>query len=104
MYKKLDEYLSGYFKDDYWYDEGVIIAQEMLNKFTKNDWVNLIAELKMKPLQWQIKYAYIADAGINDKSIAKSLFLLMENDNEELNEVCKDSLRCITSKHNFENN
>jgi len=30
MYEELDEYLSGFFTEDYWYDEGFGIAREML--------------------------------------------------------------------------
>lgn len=33
MYEELDEYLSGYFTDDYWY-EGFGIAREILAGFS----------------------------------------------------------------------
>ena len=102
MYEELDEYLSGYFTEDYWYDEGVGIANEILERFNKYDWEKLLDNILSKSVEWQIRFAYCADSDINDKVIIKSLILLSSIDNNELFVTCIDSLRCIVNSNNAE--
>lgn len=102
MYEELDKYLSGFFTDDYWYDEGFDIATEMLQDFNQNDWNKLLTDIFSKSIEWQIRYAYCADSDINDEIIVKSLILLCSIDNNELFEKCIDSLRVIVNEDNIE--
>lgn len=95
MYLEFDKYLSGYFTEDYWYDDGVMIAEEMLQKFEDGDWELLINEIKSKSIEWQTRYAYCIDVGINHEYALKSLMMLTETDDEELFVTVIDSLRCI---------
>ncbi|UIO40860.1 hypothetical protein LOY85_18900 [Brevibacillus brevis] len=66
MYEELDEYLSGEFTTDYWYDEGFSIAREMLEEFNNNDWEELLNGILLKSTEWQVRYAYCVDSDIND--------------------------------------
>ncbi|WP_315081030.1 hypothetical protein [uncultured Clostridium sp.] len=101
MYEELDEYLSGYFTDDYWYDEGFGIAREILAGFNEYDCEKLLDNILSKSMEWQIRFAYCADSDINDAVIIKSLILLSSIDNDELFETCIDSLRCIANSNNI---
>lgn len=101
MYKELDEYLSGLFTEDYWYDEGVVVAQEILLEFGEGDWNKLLDDIFSKPIEWQIRFAYCADNEVNDEVMIKTLILLAEIDNDELFVTCIDSLRCIINSDNI---
>lgn len=96
MFKELDDYLSVYLSDDYWYDEGFSIAQEMLLKFPPRDWEELSNEVLNKPIEWQRKLAYCLH---NESSMDElnMLLKLLSTDDEELFEICIDSLRSFTS-------
>lgn len=96
MFKELDDYLSGYFSDDYWYDEGFSIAQEMLLKFSPRDWEKLSNEVLNKPIEWQRKLAYCLhnESSMDELNV---LLKLLSTDDEELFEISIDSLRSFTS-------
>ncbi|WP_310552054.1 hypothetical protein [Paenibacillus glufosinatiresistens] len=96
MFTEFDDYLSGYFTDDYWYDEGFSIAQEMLLQFTPPDWEKLSNCMLNKPIEWQRKLAY----GLHNESSMNELNVLLRllgTDDEELFELCIDALRSFTS-------
>ncbi|WP_342547538.1 hypothetical protein NST69_26555 [Paenibacillus sp. FSL P2-0089] len=96
MFIEFDDYLSGYFTDDYWYDEGFLIAQEMLLKFSPRDWGELSNGVLNKPVEWQRKLAYCLH---NESSMDElnMLLILLNTDDEELFEICIDALRSFTS-------
>lgn len=102
MYKELDGYLSVFFTDDYWYDEGFQIAREMLEEFSDNDWENLLSDILSKSIDWQVRFAYCVDSDINDEAVIKSLVLLCDIESEELFETCIDSLRVIVNSENID--
>ncbi|WP_028592263.1 hypothetical protein [Paenibacillus massiliensis] len=101
MYEELDEYLSGEFTTDYWYDEGFSIAREMLEEFNNNDWEELLSQILSKSIDWQVRYAYCVDSDVNDDAVVKSLLLLTSVDDEELFTTCVDSLRVILNSTNI---
>ena len=102
MYEDLEKYLSGFFTDDYWYDEGFEIAREMLAEFNNSDWKKLGDDILSKSIEWQIRFAYCVDSDINDEVIIKFLILLCGIENEELFETCIDSLRVIANSENVD--
>ncbi|MDS0528529.1 hypothetical protein NNC19_22895 [Clostridium sp. SHJSY1] len=102
MYTELDKYLSGFFTEDSWYDDGFEIAREMLEEFNDNDWEKLLSDILLKSVEWQIRFAYCVDSNINDENIIKCLIILSNLDNEALFEGCIDSLRCIVNSENIE--
>lgn len=101
MYEELDEFLSGEFTTDYWYDEGFSIAREMLEEFNNNDWEKLFDFFLSKSIEWQVRYAYCVDSDINDNAVVKSLLLLSTVDDDELFTTCIDSLRVIVNSDNI---
>lgn len=96
MVTEFDDYLSGYFSDDYWYDEGFSIAQEILLEFSPRDWEELSNRVLNKPIEWQRKLAYCLhnESSMDELNI---LLKLLSTEDEELFEICIDALRSFTS-------
>ncbi|WP_342436456.1 hypothetical protein NSS79_24255 [Paenibacillus sp. FSL L8-0436] len=97
MYKELDNLLSADASVDSWYDDGCVIASEMLSEFTPSDWVELSNQVQNKPIEWQRKLAYCLDNECNVNEFNILLSLLSTND-EELFEICIDTLRSFTNQ------
>ncbi|MCY8238600.1 hypothetical protein MOC43_15755 [Bacillus inaquosorum] len=96
MYRELDNLLSAETTEGSWYDDGCIIASDILSDFRADDWGKLKSEVLTKPLEWQKKLAYCMDN--NGSSHEFSILLsLLSIDNEELFEVCIDSLRSLVT-------
>ncbi|MDE7207200.1 MAG: hypothetical protein K2N90_08615 [Lachnospiraceae bacterium] len=77
MFEELDRYISEFeienFAVDYWYDEGVLIAEDMLQKFGDNDWDALIQVLPERTTGWKRRLAYC----FNDSDDLKQLETLL---------------------------
>ncbi|WP_202906789.1 hypothetical protein [Abyssisolibacter fermentans] len=105
MYKEFDGYLDSFAKmpgiNDSWFDDGCVIATEMLQEFTADDWRKLTNSILSKSVMWQTLYAYCVDSDINDEAIIKSLVILCGIDDDELFVTCIDSLRCIINQNNI---
>lgn len=97
MYKEFDDYLSGYFHDDYWYNEGFVIAREIIEKFQKSDWELLLKEIDNKELDWKKRLAYCIDNRDNPYEL-KILLRLFESDDDELLKLTIDSLRLFDNE------
>lgn len=94
MYKELDDYLSLEWSVDHWYDEGCLIAGDILSRFSDNDWNELVDELFNQSVEWQIRLAYCLDQA-NSKYVIKCLLLLTTIDDDELFFTSMESLRSI---------
>lgn len=101
MFKEFDEYISEFEADDfaidYWYDEGVFIAQEMLQDFTEEDWNVLSLNLPVKSIGWKRRLAYCLHDGENIKQL-EILLELIDSDDSELFELVVDSLRSFSNE------
>ncbi|MFD1177324.1 hypothetical protein ACFQ3W_13590 [Paenibacillus puldeungensis] len=96
MYKELDHLLSADTTIDSWYDDGCVIASEMLAEFSPSDWGELSNKVLNKPIEWQRKIAYCLDnkCSVHDFNI---LISLLNTNDEELFEICIDTLRSYSS-------
>ena len=74
MYDKLKKYLLGYLPENYWYDEGVDIARDIISNFTENDWKLLLEQLSEQNIEWKKKLAYC----LYDDSNKYELLVLLE--------------------------
>ena len=61
MYEELDNLLSEEILIDSWYDDGFIIAQNIMNNFSDTDWKRLSEEVLNKDINWQKKLVYCLD-------------------------------------------
>lgn len=101
MFDEFDKYIFEFavedFAVDYWYDEGVDIAENMLSEFEENDWKMLLEVVSERTVEWQKRLAYC----MHDKSDLNQLRVLLnlvETDDSELFEIVVDSLRDFTSE------
>lgn len=53
MYRELDNLLSEESTIDSWYDDGFLIAQSIMNDFSKDDWEKLSNDILNKDLEWK---------------------------------------------------
>ncbi|MDQ0227317.1 hypothetical protein [Metabacillus niabensis] len=96
MYKDLDNLLSAETSVDSWYDDGCMIASEILSEFSTEDWQELARKVLTKPLEWQKKLAYCLDSNCTNYELQILLSLLNIQD-EELFVICIDTLRSYTT-------
>ncbi|MGG3891372.1 hypothetical protein [Metabacillus fastidiosus] len=96
MYRELDNLISAHTTEDSWYDDGCIIAGEILSEFSSKDWEELLSKVLTKPLEWQKKLAYCMDSSCNMYELTILLSFLSTED-EELFEICIDTLRSFTA-------
>lgn len=97
MFKELDNLLSADTTVDSWYDDGCVIASEILSEFSPSDWDELSNQVLSKPIEWQRKIAYCLDNKCSVYELNILISLLNTND-EELFEVCIDTLRSYSSQ------
>lgn len=101
MFDKLDEYITEFENEDYamdyWYDEGVFIAQEMIQDFEKEDWMILLSDLTAKSIGWKRRLAYCLHDG-SDLNQLDILLKLIDTEDSELFELAVDSLRNFSSR------
>lgn len=104
MFDEFDKYIFEFtvedFAVDYWYDEGVDIAEKMLCAFTEDDWKILLETVHERTLEWQ-KYLAYCMHDKNDLNQLKVLLLLVETDDSELFEIVVDSLSSFTSEESL---
>jgi hypothetical protein len=96
MYKELDEILSEDCSEDSWYDDGFIYAQDLLNKFTEENWKTLFKQFNNKSDKWKIKLAYCINDDLGMTGL--ELLLNMLNENDAVIETVIDSLRSFNSE------
>ncbi|AJS58658.1 hypothetical protein [Paenibacillus sp. IHBB 10380] len=96
MYRELDNLISADTTVDSWYDDGCIIASEILSEFSPRDWEQLSSKVLTNSLEWQRKLAYCLDSNCNMYEL-KILLLLISTKDEELFEICIDTLRSFTT-------
>lgn len=97
MYDELDNLLSQETTIDSWYDDGFIIAQDILNDFSTDDWQELEDSVLNKSLDWQKKLVYCLDNQMIEEEI-EIIIKLFDTEDDELLEMCADSLRCFDNK------
>lgn len=97
MYRELDKLLSEESTIDSWYDDGFLIAQNIMNDFSGNDWEKLSNDVLNKDLEWQKKLVYCLDNQIiqEELEIIGKLFCTKD---DELLEMCIDALRSFDNE------
>ena len=88
MIEELDELMKFYDNDNsvisnYWYDEGIEEANEILQKFTDDEWNRLILSLPSRSVIWKKRFVYCL-TDTNNMNHLKALLSIIKTDNEEL--------------------
>ena len=93
---ELDKLLSQETTVDSWYDDGYLIARDIMTEFLEEDWKQLYGLIEDKSVEWKKKLAYSIDNQLIEEEL-KVLFCLLDTDDEELLFMCKESLRSFDS-------
>ena len=91
MFERYQEYLETDFSDDYWSDECIGIAIEILGKFLPEDWISLSNSWRCQSRNWKIRCAETLDGGLTDPGFAILLSMARDSD-EELVMIALESL------------
>ena len=102
MYDELNKYLSGYFTIDYWYDEGVDIAREIISEFKESDWKMLLEEISKKDVEWKKRISYCLYNCDNKYEWLLLVELLNTEEDDELLVISLDSLRSFINMETTE--
>ena len=102
MFDDFDKYIKDFgaedFPGDYWYDEGVLIAEDMLQKFDDIDWDLLKQALPERSNGWKCRLAYCLGKP-DDLRHLEILLALVDTDDTELFVTAVDALRCFKNDH-----
>ena len=102
MFDEFDKYIKDFeaedFVGDYWYDEGVLIAEDMLQKFDASDWDLLKQVLPERSNGWKCRLAYCLGEP-DDPRHLETLLALADSDDTELFVTAVDALRCFKDNH-----
>ena len=105
MFEKFDNFLIDFLvensSEDYWYDCAVTEAQELLCKFTAQDWKKLFQVGNTKSDLWKIRVVYCIEEENGMDGFDFLLSMLNEN-NDEVVEYAIDSLRSFNTE-NYKN-
>ncbi|MCJ2385087.1 hypothetical protein ACL36S_01720 [Lactiplantibacillus plantarum] len=94
MLAELNIYLKGNMSVDYWYDEALFICEELLEKFSDDDWEKLIEESSKESDEW--KKRLVECLGYLHNSYELRIILnFINTDNKDLFIACVDSLRSM---------
>ena len=97
MYIELDNLLSEESTTDSWYDEGFLIAQDIMNDFSEDDWEKISNDVLNKDLEWQKKLVYCLDNKIIQEEL-EIIGKLFSTKDDELLEMCIDALRSFDNE------
>lgn len=97
MYRELDNLLSEESTVDSWYDDGFLIAQSIMNDFSKDDWEKLSNDILNKDLEWKKKLVYCLDNQIIQEEL-EIIGKLLHTKDDELLEMCIDTLRSFDNE------
>lgn len=102
MFEELDDLLSQNVTEDSWYDDGYLIAQDILNDFSKAEWKHLNEVILSKNIEWQKKIVYCLDNQLIEEEL-NIICKLLQIEDKELLEMCVDTLRSFdnTVGHQF---
>ena len=97
MYTELNSLLEQNVTDDAWYDDGFLVAQDIMNNFVAEDWKRLGEEVLSNDIEWQKKLAYCIDNQLIEEEL-NIICKLLQVKNDELLEMCVDSLRSFDNE------
>lgn len=92
MLNQLDEYLKSDMLDDYWYDDALFICEDIIRKFSDEEWRKLKDMLPKEDMCWNIRLVECL-GDINNQYAAECIVKLLNTDNVDLFIACVDSLR-----------
>lgn len=92
MVEEVIRYLTSNCSEDYWYDEGIFICDEIIEQMSETDWDMLGKSLLMMDVQSKVRLAECL-ADVSSTNSTEILIKLCSIDEGNLFVVCIDSLR-----------
>src|SRR5260370_9619977 len=90
-FQEIDTLLAGDYSDDYWSDDVVLTARDLIVHFSPSDWVRLKSAWRSRPPKWQYRCAEVLSRESEGKA-APILLEMIEADDGELAITAADSL------------
>jgi hypothetical protein len=98
MFSQLDKYLNSNFSTDYWADEAICVAEQILSRFSETDWNELTFAIKQRPSEWVLRC--VESLGeINSPFALKALIETAQHSNTEIQIASLDSIRFHVGKN-----
>lgn len=92
MLNELDEYLKSDMLDDYWYDDAMLICENIIRGFSKGEWNELMQMIPKEDMQWNIRLVECL-GDINNQYSIDCIAIMLSTDNDDLFVYCVDYLR-----------
>ncbi|MBN0989739.1 HEAT repeat domain-containing protein [Amphritea pacifica] len=96
MFSNFDKYLGTSFSIDYWSDEGISHAAEIVSEFTEKDWEELISSFPKQSENWLVRCAESLGDVENNSSL-DTLLNLLNSQSEEVQIAALDSMNALLS-------
>lgn len=96
MIERYDAYLDGDFSVNYWSDQGIGIAMELLEEFDDGDWQALRSVVRTKPTAWAIRCAETL-GNLTDPRSFDVLSALLQSTDHEVKLHALDSVNSLLS-------
>jgi hypothetical protein len=95
LLEELNVYLKGKnMNDDYWYDNALFVCQDILEKFTLDDWECLKAESLIETETWKKRLVECLGS-FNNINELEIILNIVDTKNEDLFISAIDALRCV---------
>lgn len=94
MFSDFDNYISSNFSTNYWSDEGISRAADMVHMFTESDWDELNNSLLGRMESWQIKCAETL-GDVEEKLSVDILLQLLCSESVKVKLAALDSLNAL---------
>ena len=95
MFAEYDRLLGCPFSEDYWSDEGVLLAVNALFDFEGKDWDELANAVPARPVEWLIRCADTL-GDVRDDRASGLLIRFLRIENEDLQVASLDSINALS--------
>jgi len=82
MIDKFGKYLSGEFSNDYWSEDAIYSAGDILDKISTEEWIELEGIFKSKNKQWQVRclQSFAATDSLEFQPILRNILTSIDDD------------------------
>lgn len=96
VFSDFDKFLGSSFSIDYWSDEGISCASEMVSEFTEQDWEDLVSSLPEQNENWLVRCAESL-GDVESNSSLDTLFNLLNFQSKDIQIAALDSMNALLS-------
>jgi hypothetical protein len=97
-FAKLDELISKKMPVDYWEDEQLFVAQDIIACFVERDWLDAQANFRDKSDEWKCRFLQSISGSANIFVASKIMVSCLESESEAVVEAAIDCLRNVSEE------